>query len=225
MKCNSGASPRCAGSIPVTLKLRSGIRFQVRKKAVDFVPDFLSAGQTAPMHADRSDQLVTLIDRRDEIISCLPRTVDQYRFNVRLQFLQGRILAYQCFPRIEWKERFGGARGTWIIRHHFFSRRTVKEEGEVDRQREILPIGISHCKVGQCTGVARDQFESTFNHVLESQRTRVACANDLLRPHLEKMSMLRWNTNAAELALLNGRAAERLPLRLSPSELAQIGQG
>jgi hypothetical protein len=39
------------------------------------------------------------------------------------------------------------------------------------------------------------------------------------------MSMLRRNTNAAELALLDGRAAERLPLRLSPSELAQISQG
>ena len=39
------------------------------------------------------------------------------------------------------------------------------------------------------------------------------------------MSMLRRNTNAAELALLNGRASERLPLRLSPGELAQIGQG
>jgi hypothetical protein len=36
------------------------------------------------------------------------------------------------------------------------------------------------------------------------------------------MSMLRWNTNTAELALLDGHAAERLPLRLSPSELAQI---
>jgi hypothetical protein len=39
------------------------------------------------------------------------------------------------------------------------------------------------------------------------------------------MSMLRRNTNAAELALLNGRAAERLPFGLSPSELAQISQG
>jgi hypothetical protein len=39
------------------------------------------------------------------------------------------------------------------------------------------------------------------------------------------MSMLRRNTNAAELALLDGRAAERLPLRLGPSELAQISQG
>src|SRR4029078_3315760 len=178
MKCNSGASPRWAGSIPVTLKLRSGIRFQVRKETFDFVPDFLSPGETAPMHPDRPDQLVTLVDRRDEIISCLPRTVDQYRFNVRLQLLQGRILACQRFPRIEWKERFGGARGTWIIRHHFSSRRTVKEKGEVDPQRKILPIGVSHCKVGQCTGVARDQFESPFTHVLESQRTRIACAND-----------------------------------------------
>jgi hypothetical protein len=60
---------------------------------------------------------------------------------------------------------------------------------------------------------------------LESQRTRIACANDLLPRHLEEMSMLRRDTNAAELALLNGRAAERLPLRLSPSELAQICQG
>ena len=39
------------------------------------------------------------------------------------------------------------------------------------------------------------------------------------------MSMLRRNTNAAELALLDSRAAERLPLRLGPSELAQICQG
>ncbi|HET9366667.1 MAG TPA: hypothetical protein VFO22_01260, partial [Candidatus Udaeobacter sp.] len=92
------------------------------------------------------------------------------------------------------------------------------------RQREILPIGVSHCKVGQCTGVARDQFESPFNHVLESQRTRIACANDLLSQHLEQMSMLRRNTNAAELALLDGRVAERLPLRLNPSELSQISQ-
>jgi hypothetical protein len=60
---------------------------------------------------------------------------------------------------------------------------------------------------------------------LESQRARIACAKDLLRRHLEEMSMLRRNTNAAELALLDGRVAERLPLRLSPSELAQICQG
>jgi hypothetical protein len=39
------------------------------------------------------------------------------------------------------------------------------------------------------------------------------------------MSMLRRNTNAAELALLDSRAAERLPLGLGPSELAQISQG
>ena len=37
--------------------------------------------------------------------------------------------------------------------------------------------------------------------------------------------MLRRNTNAAELALLDGRAAEGLPLRLGPGELAQICQG
>ena len=37
----------------------------------------LSAGETAPMHPDRPDKLVTLIDRRDEIISRLPRTIDQ----------------------------------------------------------------------------------------------------------------------------------------------------
>jgi hypothetical protein len=39
------------------------------------------------------------------------------------------------------------------------------------------------------------------------------------------MSMLWRNTNAAELALLDGRAAKRRPLRLGPSELAQICQG
>ena len=39
------------------------------------------------------------------------------------------------------------------------------------------------------------------------------------------MSMLRQNTNAAELALLDGRRAERLLIRLDPSELAQISQG
>ena len=37
--------------------------------------------------------------------------------------------------------------------------------------------------------------------------------------------MLRRNTNAAELALLDSRTAERLLLRLSPGELAQICQG
>lgn len=77
MKCNSGASPRWAGSIPVTLKLRSGIRFQLRKEAFDSVPDFLAAGETAPMHPDRPDKLVTPVDRRDEIISRLPSTMDQ----------------------------------------------------------------------------------------------------------------------------------------------------
>jgi hypothetical protein len=46
-----------------------------------------------------------------------------------------------------------------------------------------------------------------------------------LRRHLEEMSMLWRNTNAAQLALLGGHAAERLPLWLSPSELAQICQG
>ena len=39
------------------------------------------------------------------------------------------------------------------------------------------------------------------------------------------MSMQRRNTNAAELALLDGCAAKRLPLRLSPSKLAQTSQG
>lgn len=39
------------------------------------------------------------------------------------------------------------------------------------------------------------------------------------------MSMLRRNTNAAEFALLDGRATERLSLGLGPSELAQISQG
>ena len=39
------------------------------------------------------------------------------------------------------------------------------------------------------------------------------------------MSMLRWNTNTAELALLDSRAAKRLALRLGPGELAQISQG
>jgi hypothetical protein len=60
---------------------------------------------------------------------------------------------------------------------------------------------------------------------LESQGTCIACANDLLRRHLEEMSMLRGNTNTAKLALLDSRAAKRLPLRLDPSELAQISQG
>ena len=37
--------------------------------------------------------------------------------------------------------------------------------------------------------------------------------------------MLRRNTNAAQFALFDGRAAKRLPLRPGPGELAQICQG
>src|SRR4029077_10557882 len=84
MKCNNGAKPRCAGSILVTLKSSSGIFFQLRKETVDLVAHFMAAGQTSPMHPNRSEQLEAFVNRRDEIISRFPGAIDQKCLNIGL---------------------------------------------------------------------------------------------------------------------------------------------
>jgi len=100
----------------------------------------------------------------------------------------------------------------------------MEEKREIDRQGEILPIGVGDRETGQRPRVTRDQFEATFDHILKSECTGVACTNDLLRRHFEEMPMLWGNANAAELALLYRRPPAGLPPALTTGKLAEINQ-
>ena len=173
---------------------------QLGEEFLDLVPDIFAAGETFPVLANRSDQLVTFVDWRDEIHARVAHAVRQQRFYIWLHLAQIWIVRSERLPCSQRQERLGRARRARIHRGHFSGRRRIKKEREIDRQRERLPLSVADLEIRQRACIARNQLESPVNNVLEAQRARVARANDFPRQRFEQMSMLRRKRNAAQFA-------------------------
>ena len=78
-------------------------------------PDFLAAGEAFPVLANRPDQLVTFIDRRDEICAPVAHTIRQQRFDIRLHLLKSGLFAASVSHAVSGKSDSVAPAGTRII--------------------------------------------------------------------------------------------------------------
>ncbi len=96
----------------------------------------------------------------------------------------------------------------------------MKKEREINWQRERFPLCVGDLEIWQRACVARNQLESPVNDALETQRARVARANDFPRQRFEQMPMLRRERKAAQLASLcfdnNPLASRRRQISAAP---------
>src|SRR5581483_2007940 len=106
--------------------------------------------------------------------------------------------------------------GAGIERQGPFRRAAVKDESQLDRQGERVPLGIGHLKAGQRAGVARDEMVAAGD-VLKAQSAGVAGAENFSRVGFEHVAMCEREREAAEFAAssFGGR----------PGETPQRGKG
>src|ERR1700728_195100 len=113
LNASSGAAAYWTTSAPSIVRASSGMfalatapgaTLERGEERADFAPHFGAAGKPAPMHADQSDELVTLIDRyqiifRGDTGSMVPDAVDEQRGYVRLHRFQDGIGLLNIHPR------------------------------------------------------------------------------------------------------------------------------
>src|ERR1700722_3132342 len=102
-----GAAACATASAPSIWKCSSGIDglsyihasgLQVGKELMNLFPDFGSTREPAPVHANQSNQTITLINRNDEILCRRSDAVDQEGLNIWLHLLQGKMLRSDLRP-------------------------------------------------------------------------------------------------------------------------------
>src|SRR5277367_1804041 len=106
---------------PSTGYFRFGAQFG--EESTDLCPDLGTSGEPAPVGADESDELVTLVDWRNVILGpgdavSVPYPVDKQSFNIRPQRLQRRIVRRNFIPRFERQQGLDSAGWTGIKDNH-----------------------------------------------------------------------------------------------------------
>src|ERR1700723_2342096 len=113
LNASSGAAAYGTTSAPSIVRTSSGMLalatdpgapLQRGEECADFAPQLGAAGKPAPVHADQSDELVTLIYRhqiifRSDTASIVPDAVDQQRGYIRLHRFQDGIGLFNVHPR------------------------------------------------------------------------------------------------------------------------------
>src|ERR1700722_16866088 len=151
VSCNSGM---------YALVGESGSFSQRSEKAIDLTPDFGSTGKSAPVCADKTNQLVAFVDGNKVVLGrmrlpAVPGPVHEQGAYVRLHFAQDRIRFDDVGPRVERQQRLGGTRGTRIQCDYLSVRCTVEEKRHVDGNHQSIPLGVCHPKVLQKHHAAR----------------------------------------------------------------------
>src|ERR1700732_1975860 len=105
-----GAAACATASAPSIWKRSSGIDglsyihatgLQVVEELLNLFPDFGSTREPAPVHANQSNQAITLINRDDEILCRCSDAVDQEGLNIRLHLLKCGMLRGDLCPGFE----------------------------------------------------------------------------------------------------------------------------
>src|ERR1700693_5523221 len=96
-KASNGTAAYGTASAPSIRKLSSGMHglrlaaapvLQFGKETLYLFPHLGAAGQAFPVQADKADQAITLINRRQETFPCGAHAVDQQCFHISLHGLQ-----------------------------------------------------------------------------------------------------------------------------------------
>src|SRR5215475_3846208 len=94
-------------------------------------------------------------------------------------------------PRLKRQQRLRGPGRTGVHRNDSSRRGTVKEERQVDRQMQFLPLRVGHLKVAQELHVPWDPSKARTLGTAEENRAGVAGANQPTAGWLDQMLMLR----------------------------------
>src|SRR5882672_5898235 len=122
---------------------------QALEELVDVLPDFGSAGEAAPVHADQADQTEALVDGNNVVLVGSSDAIDEEGLNVGLHRLQRGMLRGYLGPGFEAQERLDGSRGAGIHGHHPAACSVVVEEGQVDGDHEGFPLQVRHLEIGE----------------------------------------------------------------------------
>src|SRR5580704_9773695 len=128
------------------LKLKSGIRFstyyicagfQVGEETPNLHPNLGATGESFPVGPNQSDKSVAIIDRGNIVLRprqfvCVAHSVDEQRFNIRLQLPQNCVLLHDLAPGIEWKQGFNGSGRTGVKRDRSTFCTRAEKERHVD---------------------------------------------------------------------------------------------
>ena len=88
----------------------------------------------------------------------------------------------------------------------------MKEEGEIDRKSETIPLRIRQLEMSEEPDFPGDQLETAAGHVLKSESARITGTNYPGVRHFQQMAMMGCKPNGAKLTMLfSGRRAAKTP--------------
>src|ERR1700733_7018524 len=223
LNASSGAAAYGTTSAPSIVRTSSGMlalatdpgaTLQRAEECADFAPHFGAAGKPAPVRADQSDQLVTLIDRhqiifRSDTGSVVPDAIDEQRGYIRLHHFQDGIGLLNVHPRFQRQQRFGGPGGAGVERDHSSVWRALEEESHVNGNHQPVPLSVCKLKIRQELRAAWNSFVFCPALPIEENRAGLAGADQFAASRLDQMFVLGCQFAAAHFAALDGCALAR----------------
>src|ERR1700683_4951878 len=217
LNASSGAAAYGTTSAPSIVRTSSGMlalatnpgaTLQRAEECADFAPHFGTAGKPAPVHADHSDQLVTLIDRHKIIFrshtgSIVPDAVRQQRGYIRLHRFQDGVGLLNVHPRFQRQQRFGGPGGTGVERDHSSMWRALEEESHINGNHQSVPLSVGQLKIRQELRAAWNSFVFCAALPIEKNRAGLAGADQFAAGRLDQMLVLGCQLAAAHFAALH----------------------
>src|ERR1700683_657951 len=217
LNASSGAAAYWTTSAPSIVRTSSGMlalatdpgaTLERGEECADFAPHFGAAGKPAPVHADQSDELVTLIDRhqiifRSDTGSVVPDAIDEQRGYIRLHHFQDGIGLLNVHPRFQRQQRFGGPGGTGVERDHSTVWRALEEESHINRNHQPVPLSVCKLKIRQELRAAWNSFVFCAALPVEKNRAGLAGADQFAAGGLDKMLVLGRQFAAAHFATLD----------------------
>src|SRR5262245_40686036 len=177
----------------------------------DLFPNLLSSRQPTPMLTQKSRQPEALVNRRDVIfMGALPvRTlhpINQQGFNVRFYLKQYWIERHNFSPGGGFEPGFNRPGRTGIERNKFLGRTVVKDESQLNRNMQTLPLRVTETKIRH---EERTQWHAPIFRlapIAEEDCTGLTDADQRSLFRLDQMLMRVEESCAAKIAQLIGCA-------------------
>lgn len=154
------------------------------------------------MHPNQSDQLKAVVNRHEVVLPLRSNPIHKKRFNIGVHLRQRVVIGRDRLPGRQRQQRLGRPGRAWIHRFHFFSRRTIKKEGEIDRESQAIPFGIRQLELRQRSDLSRYQLESAIGDILKPESARITGAGYPGIRRFQQVAMIRSEPHVAKLATL-----------------------
>ena len=172
------------------------------KKVIDFRPDLLPAGKSAPKSANDSHQLKTSVDGNAKILRVFSNPIHEQGFDIGFKSSQQWIPLGNDVPIFKIQGRLHNTAGARILSKHLPGCAAVNEESQVDRYQQTFPFVIVHREIVETIYVSRNAAVSLTRVAAEQNGTSFAGTCDPACSQLQKMRVFGSNGFRAEFAYL-----------------------